>query len=93
MQDEQGALYDQVSKKNKKVSNYNSDLSAAQTRAANLAKLCASKEEKFAEEQKAADRKVFLEDRKTVVAKETSKVCLPTSTTSTVDAVAFDRRR
>lgn len=74
LQEEQGTLYDKISKKNKKISSFNTDLSAAQTRAANLAKLCASKEEKFAEEQKAAERKQSLENRKIEVTKETSKV-------------------
>ena len=74
LQEEQGSHYDKISKINKKMSTFNTDLSAAQTRTANLAKLCASKEEKFAEEQKAAERKQFLEDRKIALSKETSKV-------------------
>lgn len=74
LQDEQGALYDKISKRNKKVSQFNTDLSAAQTRAANLAELCAKKEEKFQEEQKASERKQFLEDRRSTVSKEISKV-------------------
>jgi hypothetical protein len=49
-------------------------LSAAQAKASSMGEIYARKEEKYAEEQKATERKQFLDDRKNTVYKEVSKV-------------------
>lgn len=74
LQDEQAALYDKINKKNKKISQTNTDISASQRKAKNTNDLLSKKEEQYAQEQKAWERKQQLEDRKTAVSQEISKV-------------------